>query len=68
MTGQEALTMRRFIALALVVAFVVVLAVPVAEAGGAATSVALGLASFAVFNSLFVAPFFYPRYVYAAPA
>ena len=60
--------MRRLIALAVVVAFVVVLAVPVAEAGGAATSVALGLASFAVFNSLFVAPFFYPRYVYAAPA
>jgi len=60
--------MRRLIALALVVALVVVLAVPAAEAGGAATSVALGLASFAVFNSLFVAPFFYPRYAYAAPA
>ena len=60
--------MRRLIALALVVALVVVLAVPAAEAGGAATNIALGLASFAVFNSLFVAPFFYPRYAYAAPA
>ena len=59
--------MRRLIALALVVALVVVLAVPAAEAGGAATNI-FGLASFAVFNSLFVAPFFYPRYAYAAPA
>jgi hypothetical protein len=60
--------MRRLIALALVVAFVVVLAVPAAEAGGAATSIALGLTSFALFDQLFVAPFFYPRYAYAAPA
>jgi hypothetical protein len=61
--------MRRLIALALVVALIVVTAVPAAEAGGAAaTNIALGLASFAVFNSLFVAPFFYPRYAYAAPA
>jgi hypothetical protein len=60
--------MRRLIALALVVALMVVTAVPAAEAGGAATNIALGLASFAVFNSLFVAPFFYPRYAYAAPA
>lgn len=60
--------MRRLIALALVVALVVVLAVPAAEAGRAATSIALGLASFAVFNQLFVAPFFCPRYAYAAPA
>jgi len=56
------------IALALVVALVVITAVPAAEAGGSATNIALGLASFAVFNSLFVAPFFYPRYAYAAPA
>jgi len=55
-------------ALALVVALMVVTSVPVAEAGGAATNIALGLASFAVSNSLFVAPFFYPRYAYAAPA
>jgi hypothetical protein len=60
--------MRRMIALALVVVLVVVMVVPAAEAGGAATNIALGLASFAVFNSLFVAPFFYPRYAYAAPA
>ena len=61
--------MRRMIALALVVVLVVVVVVmPAAEAGGAATNIALGLASFAVFNSLFVAPFFYPRYAYAAPA
>ncbi len=60
--------MRRMIALALVVALVVITAVPAAEAGGSATNIALGLASFAVFNSLFVAPFFYPRYAYAAPA
>jgi len=60
--------MRRMIALALVVVLFVVMVVPAAEAGGAATNIALGLASFAVFNSLFVAPFFYPRYAYAAPA
>src|SRR6266478_3991195 len=60
--------MRRMIALALVVALVVITAVPAAEAGGSATNIALGLASFAVFNSLFVAPFFYPRYAYAASA
>src|SRR5438445_10907537 len=60
--------MRRMMALALVVVLVVVMVVPAAEAGGAATNIVLGLASFAVFNSLFVAPFFYPRYAYAAPA
>jgi hypothetical protein len=61
--------MRRLFALALVVALIVVMtAAPAAEAAGAATNVALGLASFAVFNSLFVAPFFYPRYAYAVPA
>jgi hypothetical protein len=60
--------MRRMIALALIVVLFVVMVVPAAEAGGAATNIALGLASFAVFNSLLVAPFFYPRYAYAAPA
>jgi len=45
---------------------VMITTVPTAEAHGAAAA-ALGLASFAVFSSLFVAPFFYPRYVYAAP-
>src|SRR4030095_15057260 len=47
-------------------ALMVATAVPAAEAGGAATNIALGLASFAVFYSLFVAPFFYPRYASAA--
>ncbi len=59
--------MRKMIALVLIVAIVMITTVPTAEAHGAAAA-ALGLASFAVFTSLFVAPFFYPRYVYAAPA
>jgi len=58
--------MRKMIALVLIVAVVMITTVPTAEAHGAAAA-ALGLASFAVFTSLFVAPFFYPRYVYAAP-
>ena len=62
--------MRRLIALVLVMALVTTLlttvAVPAAHAG-AATNVALGLASFAVFNQL-VGGLFYPRPVYAYPA
>lgn len=59
--------MRRILALVLAVTLVVALAAPAAEAGGrTATNVALGLASFAVFNQL-VGGFYYPRYAYAAP-
>ena len=59
--------MRRLGAILLVSVLVVGLAAPAAYAGGGtATNVALGLASFAVFNQLF-APAFYPRPVYAAP-
>jgi len=51
-------------ALVLVVAFAIGLTAPMAYAGGGtATSVALGLASFAVFNQLF-APFAYGRQVH----
>ncbi|HET7875350.1 MAG TPA: hypothetical protein VFN71_07470 [Methylomirabilota bacterium] len=60
--------MRRLVALLVVVSLVLVMAVPAAHAGGrTATNVALGLASFAVFNQL-VGGFFYPRPVYAYPA
>jgi len=59
--------MRRIAALVLSVALVVALVAPAAEAGGrTATNVALGLASFAVFNQV-VGGFYYPRYVYAYP-
>ena len=62
--------MRRLIALVLVMALVTTLlamvAAPAAHAG-AATNVALGLASFAVFNQL-AGGLFYPRPVYAYPA
>lgn len=52
----------------LLVSVLMVVAAPAAYAGGGtAANVALGLASFAVFNQLF-APAFYPRPVYAAPA
>jgi len=63
--------MRRLIALVLVMALATTLlttvAAPAAHAG-AATNVALGLASFAVFNQI-VGGLFYPRpvYAYAAP-
>jgi hypothetical protein len=62
--------MRRAIALLLVVALGVALlavAEPTPAHAGAATNVALGLASFAVFNQL-VGGLFYPRPVYAYPA
>jgi hypothetical protein len=55
--------MRRLIALSLAVALVVGLVAPAARAG-TATDVALGLASFAVFNQL-AGPFLSPRPVYA---
>ena len=59
--------MRRIAALVLSVVLVVALVAPAAEAGGrSATNVALGLASFAVFNQV-VGGFYHPRYVYAAP-
>src|SRR5216110_2111521 len=59
--------MRRIAALVLSVVLVVALVAPAAEAGGrTATNVALGLASFAVFNQV-VGGFYSPRYVYAAP-
>lgn len=51
---------------ALVTTLLATVAVPAAHAG-AATNVALGLASFAVFNQL-VGGLFYPRPVYAYPA
>ena len=53
-------------AMALVVALLVGVAVPAAYAG-TATNVALGLASFAVFNQV-VGGFLHPRPVYAHPA
>ncbi len=66
--------MRRMIALVLAAVLMVGIAAPAAYAGGGhwgggsstTANVALGLASFAVFNQLF-SPFFYPRPVYAAP-
>lgn len=58
--------MRRIVACALVVLLVAGVAVPAAHAGGrTATNVALGLASFAVFNQLFW-PLAYGRPVYVA--
>jgi len=55
------------VAFALVLILVVGLTAPAAYAGGGvATNIALGLASFAVFNQLFW-PFAYARPVYAAP-
>jgi hypothetical protein len=57
--------MRRLVALLVVVSLVTILAVPAAEAG-AAVDVALGLASFAVFNQL-IGGLFYPRPAYAYP-
>jgi hypothetical protein len=57
--------MRRIVALFLVIALVVALTAPAAHAGGSvAANVALGLASFAVFNQL-VGAIFAPRVVYA---
>ncbi len=68
--GGKYSTMRRLIALVLVMALVTTLltmvVVPAAHAG-AATNVALGLASFAVFNQL-VGGLFHPQPVYAYPA
>lgn len=59
--------MRRLVALVVLVTVVVGVAVPAAYAGGStATNVALGLASFAVFNQL-VGGFFYARPAYAYP-
>jgi len=66
--------MRRLISLFLVAALLVGFTAPAAYAGGwghrgggsTATNVALGLASFAVFNQL-VGPLLYPRPVYARP-
>jgi len=59
--------MRKVGAILLVSVLISGLVAPAAYAGGGtATNVALGLASFAVFNQLFW-PAFYPRPVYAAP-
>lgn len=59
--------MRRLIALILVSALTVGLAAPAAYAGGnTAQNVALGLASFAVFNQL-VGPLLHPRPAHATP-
>jgi hypothetical protein len=58
--------MRKLMAMALVVALLVGVAVPAAYAG-TATNVALGLASFAVFNQV-VGGFIHARPVYAHPA
>ncbi len=59
--------MRRLIALILVSALTVGFAAPAAYAGGnTAQNVALGLASFAVFNQL-VGPLLHPRPAYARP-
>ncbi len=58
--------MRKLMAMALVVALIVGVVVPAAYAG-TATNVALGLASFAVFNQV-VGGFLAPRPVYAYPA
>ena len=65
--------MRRIVAFALALVLVVGLTAPAAYAGGGtATNVALGLASFAVFNQLFGGVAFarpvYVTPVYAAPA
>lgn len=60
--------MRRLVALLVVVTLVIAVAVPPAHAGGrTATNIALGLASFAVFNQL-VGGFLHARPVYAYPA
>lgn len=56
--------MRRLIALVLAAALMVGVTAP--AAAGTASSVALGLASFAVFNQLFW-PFFYPYPTYGVP-
>ena len=59
--------MRQLGAILLVAVLIIGLAAPAAYAGGgAATNVALGLASFAVFNQLFGSTL-YARPVYAAP-
>ena len=59
--------MRKIAALVLSIALVIALVAPAAEAGGrTATNVALGLASFAVYNQV-VGGFYYPRYAYAYP-
>ncbi len=59
--------MARLIAILLVSALAIGSMAPAAFAGGrTATNVALGLASFAVFNQLF-GPALYPRPVYSAP-
>ena len=57
--------MRRVIALLVVVTLLVGVAVEPAHAGGAAASVALGLASFAVFTTLVAPLWWYPRPAYA---
>jgi hypothetical protein len=57
--------MRKLMAMALVVALLVGVTVPAAYAG-TATNVALGLASFAVFNQV-VGGFLAPRPIYAHP-
>lgn len=57
--------MRRFLALVLVTALTVGLMAPAAQAGSG-TDVALGLASFAVFNQVF-GPLFAPRVAHVAP-
>ena len=59
--------MRRLIAVALVAALLLAVGAPAAHAGGAAVSVALGLASFAVFNQFLFAAYAYPRYYGYAP-
>ncbi len=58
--------MRRLVAFALAMVLMVGGMAPAAYAGSAGTNVALGLASFAVFNQLF-GPVFYPRTAYAVP-
>jgi hypothetical protein len=58
--------MRALVAVTLVAALMVGVTVPAANAG-TATNVALGLASFAVFNQV-VGGFLAPRPVYAHPA
>ena len=58
---------RRILAFALALVLIVGVAVPAAQAGGrTATNVALGLASFAVFNQLF-SPLAFARPVFVAP-
>ena len=58
--------MRRITALVVGIALMVGVAVPAAHAG-AATNVALGLASFAVFNQLVGGGLFHPRDAFARP-